>query len=700
MATIPALFKNNSDVPVVVIPDDVQCSSLVKEFFSDLYITMEKNRWTAKCKKCSLPISDTLKTTSNFVKHMKNKHQHMYGEWKNTQVSSSKENDQPKINNIFSPDSEKYSTANKRQQQLTNSIIQNLIINMSLPLSIVDNASFKHFMNDVDPKYKLINRRDITRSYLPVLHKKCVSKLQDICARSNYISLTLDIWSDRRLRSYFGITLHTIINDIYKSFLISFERLEGTHSADKIAAEFDRVIQLYNLKDKVVRLITDNASNNLAAFDNIILPGFEEYFEDVVDDQLDTESSSDEETDITSNESKRLQTHVVDDSIYQTTLNPTAEDEYLRLPCFAHCLQLVVNDGIKASNPALSSLKKVASLAKLAHTSTIFSEKLEKANYSIPKANRTRWNSQFHTVKRVINIPSSTLNTILNDMKKNDLILTTKDRKILEDFTSLFELFNEATVLTQGETYATVSFVAPTVLGILFDLERELASSTLTLVSLCKALIASIKARFSGLLRHFEIEVPSDSYCMSERFSDPIFLISPLFDARFKLLWLESFHTIVKLRVIEKIRNMFVRFFCKLTFYTAQNVQADVSNAGEQGGTDIITKNNDSSTKRKCLFPYLHETKKVSSDDKSRLLMELDSFLCEESCEENLLFDKKHLYPCLYQLALKYLSVPATSASIERIFSQSGFIMRPHRASLTAKNVCLLTFLKCNKMLM
>ncbi|CAF1468433.1 unnamed protein product [Adineta steineri] len=561
MATIPALFKNNSDVPVVVIPDDVQCSSLVKEFFSDLYITMEKNRWTAKCKKCSLPISDTLKTTSNFVKHMKNKHQHMYGEWKNTQVSSSKENDQPKINNIFSPDSEKYSTANKRQQQLTNSIIQNLIINMSLPLSIVDNASFKHFMNDVDPKYKLINRRDITRSYLPVLHKKCVSKLQDICARSNYISLTLDIWSDRRLRSYFGITLHTIINDIYKSFLISFERLEGTHSADKIAAEFDRVIQLYNLKDKVVRLITDNASNNLAAFDNIILPGFEEYFEDVVDDQLDTESSSDEETDITSNESKRLQTHVVDDSIYQTTLNPTAEDEYLRLPCFAHCLQLVVNDGIKASNPALSSLKKVASLAKLAHTSTIFSEKLEKANYSIPKANRTRWNSQFHTVKRVINIPSSTLNTILNDMKKNDLILTTKDRKILEDFTSLFELFNEATVLTQGETYATVSFVAPTVLGILFDLERELASSTLTLVSLCKALIASIKARFSGLLRHFEIEVPSDSYCMSERFSDPIFLISPLFDARFKLLWLESFHTIVKLRVIEKIRNMFVRFF-------------------------------------------------------------------------------------------------------------------------------------------
>jgi len=331
----------------------------------------------------------------------------------------------------------------------------------------------------------------------------------------------------------------------------------------------------------------------------------------------------------------------------------------------------------------------------------VFAEQLEKIHCTIPRANRTRWNSQFQTVKKVINIPSSTLNSILSDMKKTDLILNTRDRKILEDFVSLFELFNEATVLIQGESYATVSFVAPTILGILFDLERELKSSTLTLVSLCESLISSIKARFSGLLRHFEIDdVPFDSYCMSERFSDPIFLISPLFDARFKLLWLDNFHTVVKMRVMEKIRNMFVRFFCKLSFYTLHNVAADISNAAKQGDIDVMTKNTDPSIKRKCLFPYLNETKKVPSDDKSRILIELDGFLCEDSCEENLLFEKKHLYPCLYQLGLKYLSVPATSAAIERVFSQSGFIMRPHRASLAAKNVCLLTFLKCNKILL
>ncbi|CAF0934628.1 unnamed protein product [Rotaria sordida] len=471
---------------------------------------------------------------------------------------------------------------------------------MSLPLSIVDNESFMNIMLDVDPKYKMINRRDITRSFLPIMYKKCIKKLQDICNQSKYVSLTLDIWSDRRMRSYFGITLHAIIDDQYKTYVLSFERLKGKHSGDKLAAEFDRVIQMYNLKDKLVRIVTDNASNNQAAFDNLILPGFEEYFNDIDDDQSERETSDEDSDNNELYENSQLQAEEVDDDIYGTTLNAPPEQEFLRLPCFSHCLQLVVNDGIKAAGGALSSLKKVADLAKLAHTSTSFAERLEEQKYSIPLANRTRWNSQFQTVKKVIN------------------------RKILEDFVSLFELFNEATVLTQGEFYATVSLVAPTILGILFDLEREHASSNLSLVSVCEALLSSLKARFSGLLRHFEIDVPFAFYSMSERFSDPVFLIAPLLDARFKLLWLDNLQLAIKLRVIEKIYSTFVRFFSKLNFSVSQPEGADESNVAEQDITDMMTKHVDPTTKRKCLFPYLNDTKKISFDDKSKVLTTSD----------------------------------------------------------------------------
>jgi hypothetical protein len=392
------------------------------------------------------------------------------------------------------------STSNKRQQQLDNSIIRNLIVDMSLPLSIVENESFNKFMQDVDPKYKVINRRDITRSHLPAAHAKCVKKIQEICAQASNVSLTLDIWTDRRMRSYFGVTMHTVIDDKFRSFLLSFERLEGKHSADKLASEFDRVIQLYGLEKKLVRIVTDNASNNLAAFDEMILPGFDEYFNDI--DEIDDEKPDHSDEDVDNDklhENGQFEKATMEDSVWQATLSSLAEPEFLRLPCFAHSLQLVVNDGIKAGGHALSALRKVALLAKLAHKSGPFAEKLEKVNVTIPRANQTRWNSQFHTIKKVVNIPTTVLNPILMDLKKNELILSTKDRKILEEFVSLFELFDEATVLTQGEQYATISLVAPIVLGLLRDLEREHDSPTLSLTSLCvcDALLSSLFSQSS-----------------------------------------------------------------------------------------------------------------------------------------------------------------------------------------------------------
>ncbi|CAF3473762.1 unnamed protein product [Rotaria socialis] len=530
---------------------------------------------------------------------------------------------------------------------------------MSLPFSIVDNQSFKHFMLDVDPKYNMINRRDITRNFLPVLHKSCIKKLQEVCNRSNYISLTLDVCSDRRMRSYFGITLLAIVDNHYKTYLLSFERLTGKHSGEKLADEFDR---------------------NQAAFNYLVLPGFDEYFDDSIDDQSELETN-DDDTDSDERDKNRLEIEEVNDDIYGSTLNAPTDQEFLRLPCFIHSLQLVVHDGIQPASDALSSLKK-------------------EHHYSIPRANSTRWNSQFQTVKKVIRIPFAVLNSILTDLNKNCLILNTKDRKTLEDFVSLFELFNEATILTQGECYATISLVAPTILDILSDLEHERAASNLSLVSLCEALISSIKARFSGLLRHFENDVPFASYSMSERFSDPIFLATPVLDARFKFLWLDSLQGTVKLRVIEKLHTAFLRFFSKLKFSLLQKVGADELNIVQQDTSDQPTQNFDPITKRKCLFPYLNDLKKISSDEKPKILVELNAFLCEKSNETNLLFLKKNIYPSLYELGLKYLSVPATSAPIERIFSQSVFVMRPHRASLTSKNVCLITFLKCNQVLL
>jgi hypothetical protein len=56
----------------------------------------------------------------------------------------------------------------------------------------------------------------------------------------------------------------------------------------------------------------------------------------------------------------------------------------------------------------------------------------------------------------------------------------------------------------------------------------------------------------------------------------------------------------------------------------------------------------------------------------------------------------KEKFPALADLARTILGIPATSAMIEREFSKTGYIIRPHRRRLNCKLSELLFFLKCN----
>ena len=50
----------------------------------------------------------------------------------------------------------------------------------------------------------------------------------------------------------------------------------------------------------------------------------------------------------------------------------------------------------------------------------------------------------------------------------------------------------------------------------------------------------------------------------------------------------------------------------------------------------------------------------------------------------------------LYKLAIKLLSVPATSAPLKRFFSTEALMMRPHRSCIGSDLLSALTTLKSN----
>ena len=108
---------------------------------------------------------------------------------------------------------------------------------------------------------------------------------------------------------------------------------------------------------------------------------------------------------------------------------------------------------------------------------------------------------------------------------------------------------------------------------------------------------------------------------------------------------------------------------------------------------------------------YRKKGKKKSEDHASSVKAELKRYIesaqiCDDDDDDEagaqpvdcMKFWNEHaqVFPRIYQVAMRVLSVPATSAPVERVFSHGGIIMRPHRARLSATNLSSLIFLKCN----
>ncbi|CAF1254367.1 unnamed protein product [Didymodactylos carnosus] len=540
-------------------------------------------------------------------------------------------------------------------------------------------------MNKLDPKYSIISRRTITRDKIPKMYDAMLKKLKVICNNAEDVSVTLDLWSDRRLRSYMGVTLHTIIDKQNKSYLLSFLPLAGRHTGENLISEFEKILQFYSIQKKLVKLVTDNASNMIKAFDKLILPGFEEYFKEENEEvEYNGDSGSDK----------------INDDLNEAIDEALMTIDFKRIPCFAHTLQLVVNDGIKNSAAVKSSLTKIAKIAKFSHTSTVFAERLEILKATIPSNTNIRWNSQFHTITKVVQIDIDKLNIILYELNKSQLMLTQRDKIIIDEFISLFYLFNEATIQTQAENSPTISLVGPCLLSILNDLEHEQGKLIYT-KSLCKALIDSLKTRFFGFYEMLSFDMSeyvNKKATTADHYKDSIFLISPILDGRFKMHWLEesNIEDTEKERVIRKIKNLVCDTCIELNV-----VKKNEGNAAVPKLTGGVTSN---SVKRKQLFPHLSNlssSKKLKAEiTTTSVSQEIENFMRETGIQSSLIFEKSNIYPGLSKLARKLLCVPATSAPIERIFSQSGFLIRRERARFTKNNLSQLALLKCNRSLL
>ena len=81
---------------------------------------------------------------------------------------------------------------------------------------------------------------------------------------------------------------------------------------------------------------------------------------------------------------------------------------------------------------------------------------------------------------------------------------------------------------------------------------------------------------------------------------------------------------------------------------------------------------------------------------KDEIIDYINDDACDDGSNRLIPLNQPNKYESLNKLAKKILTVPATSSPVERIFSQSGFLFRQHRAKMSRKTLQMLTMLKCN----
>ena len=91
-------------------------------------------------------------------------------------------------------------------------------------------------MHDVDPKYCLPSHAHVISKLVPLAREKALRAVTAQLEKAKFIALTIDIWTDRNMHSYFGVTAHSFISYESKSNLI--------YSGAKIAAEITILLGL------------------------------------------------------------------------------------------------------------------------------------------------------------------------------------------------------------------------------------------------------------------------------------------------------------------------------------------------------------------------------------------------------------------------------------------------------------------------
>lgn len=576
---------------------------------------------------------DTLKysggSTSNLIKHIRGRHPVEHAELKEESANemvakaSKPSTSQPTLMETVTR-TQPYKKESKAKKEV-DELVMEWIVKDLMPLSSVESKAFKKLLKRLDPKYELPSRREIGRTLLPALYNKEVERVREELEEAAHVALTTDLWTSRQTKGYITVTAHYITSEwVLKSAVLETTCIVGSHTAENIAQHLREICDKWNIFDKVRTIVTDNAANITAAIQKL---------------------------------NKR------------------------QIPCFAHTLNLVVQEAIKNTPDVLDVRDKIKQIVAFFHHSVKATDKLtqlqEQNNEPVKKLIQdveTRWNSTFYMIERFLE-QNELVTTTLCLLGKNNLCLSDNELALLQRSINVLEIFEEATREMSSEKVTSISKVLPMIRG----LQTCLNSVTMMddMCELGQQLQEQMKRRFSTVEGSFSLAAAT--------MLDPRFKKVPFSDS--------SNAKTTEERLVQQMRS-----------YDTPKPASQPSTSHEAART---FENRTSLVKKSSLWSTLDkDIEKINEITSSQSLtgphIEMRRFFTEETHasreEDPLMWWKEHAaqYPRLKELAKKYLCSPASSVPSERLFSKAGELISLRRSNLSENKVNMILFLNKN----
>ena len=235
----------------------------LKQYFE--FSSIDKNRVNGLCKLCQQNYKDRMGIHSNFWKHLKRKHSSVYERFSKASDDNRTEDliSETDVNSLTSSSS----SAKLKQRRIETAIAKCLIVKCNLPLSLVENLAFREFMKECNVKWSPISSKKLKKDLIATFKETVDNSIRQTLDSTEHVTLTVDGWSDRRCRSFLGVTCHFINRKMEpESYLIDLVRLKSPHTGENIHHATECVLDRFSLKEKVYRIVTDNASSMVKAY--------------------------------------------------------------------------------------------------------------------------------------------------------------------------------------------------------------------------------------------------------------------------------------------------------------------------------------------------------------------------------------------------------------------------------------------------